>query len=135
MLKASEKKLMEKWKDTPVGTEVILTRDNGKVVHTKTRSNAEILSGHSAVIWLEGVAGCYSLRNVRLAPSNKGGTVMDRASQIAQEAVSYAVKEGRRMGHQAGPPEYEASFAEHLRKHFPVTKRKAREPRGRARKR
>jgi len=71
MLKASEKKLMEKWKGTPIGTEVILTRDNGEVVHTKTRSNPEILSGHSAVIWLEGVSGCYSLRNVQLAPGKK----------------------------------------------------------------
>ncbi len=49
---------------------------------------------------------------------------MDRATEIAQEAVTYAVGEGRRMGHQAGPPEYEASFAEHLRKYFPETKRK-----------
>ncbi len=32
---------------------------------TKTRSAAEILSGHSAVVWLENVRGCYSLDRVR----------------------------------------------------------------------
>ena len=51
----------------PVGTPVNLTRDSGAVQETKTRSEAQILSGHSAVIWLEGVSGCYSLDNVRPA--------------------------------------------------------------------
>lgn len=34
---------------------------------TKTRSGAEVLSGHSAVIWLDGVTGCYLLDRVCVA--------------------------------------------------------------------
>ncbi|WP_374650281.1 hypothetical protein [Rhizorhabdus sp.] len=31
---------------------------------TRTRSKAEVLSGHSAVIWLDGISGCYLLDRV-----------------------------------------------------------------------
>jgi hypothetical protein len=48
----------------PVGQPVLLRKDNGEAVETVTRSRAEVLSGHSAVIWLEGVAGCYLLDRV-----------------------------------------------------------------------
>lgn len=51
-----------------VGCNVILTKDNGVQVPTKTRSEAQILSGHSAVIWLEGVRGCYLLDRVKRMP-------------------------------------------------------------------
>lgn len=47
-----------------VGTDVTVRKDSGEVVVTKTRSQAQVLSGHSAVIWLEGIAGCYSLDRV-----------------------------------------------------------------------
>lgn len=47
-----------------IGAAVILTKDTGEV-RTKTRSAAQVLSGHSAVVWLEGVAGCYALDRVR----------------------------------------------------------------------
>src|SRR5579859_2333197 len=47
--------------DQPIGTRVLLTKDDGRRYLTKTRSAAEVLSGHSAVIWLEGVRGCYLL--------------------------------------------------------------------------
>jgi hypothetical protein len=46
-----------------VGEPVRLIRDNGEVLITRTRSSAQVLSG-SAVIWLEGVAGCYHLNHV-----------------------------------------------------------------------
>ncbi|MDP1611680.1 MAG: hypothetical protein Q8M11_11530, partial [Sulfuritalea sp.] len=36
---------------------------------TKTRSDAQVLSGHSAVIWLENVSGCYLLDRVTPAPN------------------------------------------------------------------
>jgi hypothetical protein len=57
----------------PVGTSVILLRDSGPMP-TRTRSAAEVLSGHSAVVWLDGVAGCYDLERVRASASG-GGTV------------------------------------------------------------
>lgn len=48
----------------PIGTRVIVKKDVGTNVHTKTRSEAQVLSGHSAVVWLEGIAGCYGLDRV-----------------------------------------------------------------------
>lgn len=48
----------------PVGQPVFLKRDNGSVVETTTRSAAQVLSGHSAVIWLDGISGCYLLDRV-----------------------------------------------------------------------
>ena len=50
----------------PVGTRVMLKMDFAPgPVETKTRSEAQVLSGHSAVIWLDGVVGCYALDCVR----------------------------------------------------------------------
>lgn len=49
----------------PVGTEVTVKLDGrDEPFKTKTRSSAQILSGHSAVIWLENVSGCYLLDRV-----------------------------------------------------------------------
>jgi hypothetical protein len=48
----------------PIGTDVLLRKDDGSLLETKTRSRAEVLSGHSAVIWVEGVSGCYLLSRV-----------------------------------------------------------------------
>ena len=48
----------------PVGQRVNVQLDNGTSLATKTRSKAEILSGHSAVIWLDGIGGCYMLNRV-----------------------------------------------------------------------
>ena len=45
----------------PVGTLVSLRRNIGDPTITRTRSEAQILSGHSAVVWLEGVRGYYDL--------------------------------------------------------------------------
>lgn len=58
---------------------------------------------------------------------------MDRASQIAREAMAFAQDNyfGRMDPGNPLPEDYEAAFAEMLRKYFPVTKRKARTPRGR----
>lgn len=47
-----------------IGTEVDVRKDLGDVVRTKTRSAAQVLSGHTAVIWLEGISGCYLLERV-----------------------------------------------------------------------
>lgn len=61
------------------GINVIVTMDDKKEVRTKTRSEAQMLGacrdypGHTAVIWLEGISGCYSLDRVRADTGNKGG--------------------------------------------------------------
>lgn len=48
-----------------VGQKVKVELDRGEIRETTTRSEAQILSGHSAVIWLVGVSGCYLLSRVR----------------------------------------------------------------------
>jgi hypothetical protein len=48
----------------PVGTKVTVRLDSGETRETATRSAAEVLSSHSAVIWLEGITGCYLLDRV-----------------------------------------------------------------------
>ncbi len=45
----------------PVGTQVHVRQDDGVTLLTKTRSAAQVLGGHTAVVWLDGVAGCYRL--------------------------------------------------------------------------
>lgn len=44
-----------------VGTPGILHKDDGTRFPTATRSPAQVLSGHTAVIWVTAVAGCYAL--------------------------------------------------------------------------
>ena len=47
----------------PVGTKVLLRKDTREMV-TTTRSPASTLNENIAVIWLEGVSGCYALSRV-----------------------------------------------------------------------
>jgi hypothetical protein len=49
----------------PVGTPVDVRRDGGEIVRTKTRSEAAVI-GETAVIWLDGISGCYALERVAL---------------------------------------------------------------------
>ncbi|WP_157410210.1 hypothetical protein [Sphingobium xenophagum] len=62
---------VDNWnKHYPVGQAVTVRRDNGSTITTKTRSPAELLSGHSAVVWLDGISGCYLLN--RVTPVTEG---------------------------------------------------------------
>lgn len=47
-----------------IGVDVAYRRDNGKAILTKTRTEAQMLSGHTAVVWLENVSGCVDLTRV-----------------------------------------------------------------------
>lgn len=61
----AEGKKVNKWNASHgPGTRVLVKLDNGDIRGTVTRSRAELLGGHSAVIWLEGIPGCYSLDRV-----------------------------------------------------------------------
>lgn len=52
-------------KASPVGSPVYVKLDGKDAPFaTTTRSEAQVLSGHSAVIWLDGVSGCYLLDRV-----------------------------------------------------------------------
>jgi hypothetical protein len=48
-----------------VGTRVRVTKDDGSSVETTTRTRAMMLSGHTPVIFLEGISGCYLLTRVK----------------------------------------------------------------------
>jgi hypothetical protein len=53
-----------------VGQRVMVTKDDGTKTTTFTRSKAQVLSNHTAVIWLEGIVGCYALERVTpIAPN------------------------------------------------------------------
>lgn len=49
----------------PVGTVVQVTKDMGDTIVTKTRSPAQMLSQHTAVVFLEDISGCYLLDRCR----------------------------------------------------------------------
>ena len=51
-------------KGNPIGTSVIVTRDDQEEIQTKTRSSAWLI-GSIPVIQIEGIAGCYALGRVR----------------------------------------------------------------------
>lgn len=59
--------LVEAWKGTPEGTDVVVTKDDRTELRTKTRSIPWLLGGHTAVIMVEGIAGGYALERLRKA--------------------------------------------------------------------
>lgn len=61
----ANQKLVDAWKDVPTGTPVIVTKDAGEEVSTKTASGPFLLGGHTACIMLEGISGAYALSRVR----------------------------------------------------------------------
>ena len=75
----------------PVGTPVHVRMDSGEKRETKTRSKAEILSGHTAVIWLEGITGCYCLDRVK--PLVRRAKAAPGAETQADEPVLTRVKQ------------------------------------------
>lgn len=77
-----------------VGTYVTLHKDGGEVIATRTLSRAEVLSGHTAVIWLEGVSGCYDLTRVTAlpekTPASQGGALCIGCGARNVEAAAHA---------------------------------------------
>jgi hypothetical protein len=47
-----------------VGASVSVKLDSGEVRETVTNSEAQVMGGHTAVIWLDGIIGCYDLERV-----------------------------------------------------------------------
>jgi hypothetical protein len=47
-----------------VGGAVTVVLDVGPAIETITTSEAQVLSGHTAVVWMRGVSGCYQLDRV-----------------------------------------------------------------------
>jgi hypothetical protein len=64
---------------TKVGDEVMVKIDGrAEPMRTKTRSPAQVLSGHSPVVWLEGVSGCYLLTHVSALPNTEASNARER---------------------------------------------------------
>lgn len=59
--------VVRKWNaEYPIGTVVDVQEDfKDAPTRTTTRSVAQVLSGHSVVIWLDGISGCYLLSCVK----------------------------------------------------------------------
>lgn len=51
-------------KKHPVGTFVTLIEDDGGKFETQIRYRAEIMGGHTPVVWVNGLAGAYSLNRI-----------------------------------------------------------------------
>lgn len=71
MKKRNPQKAVDAWNRLhPVGTAVMVSRDHHSVIKGTTTSEAYILGGHSAVIHVDTVRGCYALERVtaELAP-------------------------------------------------------------------
>jgi hypothetical protein len=54
----------------PMGSEVIVTKDSGEEVRTKTRGEAYMSNSGHPVIFLEGISGYYLLDRVRATPQS-----------------------------------------------------------------
>ncbi len=86
-LRTLEKRCADFNSANPIGTKVLVKRDDGNNLITVTRSAAYVLSGHTAVIFVEGISGCYDLSRVDpvlLQFSREGGkltTVFERGSK------------------------------------------------------
>jgi hypothetical protein len=56
---------VENWNlKNKVGSFVRVRLDSGHEVETTTRSEAQMLSGHTPVVFLDGISGCYLLDRV-----------------------------------------------------------------------
>ena len=67
--------------EIPIGSEVLVRKDDGSKVLTFTTSAAQVLSGHTPVIWLKGISGCYLLDRVSkviAAFTHEGGKLVER---------------------------------------------------------
>lgn len=61
-----QEKLVREWNEKyPVGTLVIVTKDDLTEIRTVTTHEATMLGGHTAVAWLRDIVGCYLLDRVR----------------------------------------------------------------------
>jgi hypothetical protein len=48
----------------PVGSTVTVVKDLGEKFETTVKRSAQILGGHTAVVWVDGISGCYLLDRV-----------------------------------------------------------------------
>lgn len=72
----TNQEIVDAWnRDHETGRVVTVRMDSGEVRKTVTRSCANLLGGHTPVIWLEGIVGCYALS--RVEPYDGVGDIPD----------------------------------------------------------
>ena len=54
----------------PVGKTVTVIKDLGEEIETRVKYPAEVLSGHTPVVWLDGISGAYLLDRVISYPAS-----------------------------------------------------------------
>jgi hypothetical protein len=79
-----------------IGTPVEYRRDNGSIMRTATRTRAEVLGGHTAIIWLEDVTGSIDLewRDPRTASRDPHRVFIDdlRARHRGEDFICHYVR-------------------------------------------
>ena len=69
----SPEKLAAKWNHSfPIGTKVRYWPGarEGRGVESATKTQAEVLGGHTAVVWIEGRGDCIALSHVEPLPTS-----------------------------------------------------------------
>ena len=62
------------WNESvPVGSDVIVTKDDGTELRTKTRSEAWVVGDHTAIVKVDGISGGYNLSRIRRASRETHG--------------------------------------------------------------
>jgi hypothetical protein len=80
-----------------VGGRVRVQLDSGEVRETITTSEAQVLSGHTPVVWLEGVRGCYALDSITILDDGNTPLTMDQRANEANKVIRAIGKHGRRF--------------------------------------
>lgn len=66
--KKDAEKVVKAWNVAhPVGTRVVVTKDDGSKLKTTTRHPASLIAGYIPVVWVYEITGCYRLDRVRVA--------------------------------------------------------------------
>lgn len=61
----SKAQQVESWNiEHPVGSRVVVHRDNGERIESTVRGEAVLLGGHSPVAWVDGISGCYDIGRI-----------------------------------------------------------------------
>lgn len=71
MLRSEKAQMVTNWNRKYVPGQKVKIAENGVEKITTTRSNAELLGGHTPAIWLTGLSGCYALDKVIPFTDNK----------------------------------------------------------------
>jgi len=81
------------------GDAVIVLKDTGLTVRSTTRSEASVFGGHSAVIWVNGISGCYALDRVWPAPVEAPAVSLpvDQAKAMWAELRAAGLGEGHQL--------------------------------------